>query len=57
MTNEPFKGVVKKMVANKGSAYHESYIVVRQKRDAIITEDLNLRKIFHTVFFIDINFQ
>ena len=25
--------------------------------DAIITEDLNLRKNFHTVFFIDINFQ
>lgn len=140
MTNEPFKGSVQKMVANKGSVYREHYIAVRfpfrvatevptcfeaihptyfpyihQKKgferltgdddrstllettpgiydgylccvgtsatmgykennsniqnyaeeifgemfdvDAITTEDLNLRKNFHTVFFIDINFQ
>ncbi len=25
MTNEPFKGSVQKMLANKGSVYHEPY--------------------------------
>lgn len=29
MTNEPFKGSVQKMLANKGSVYHEPYIAVR----------------------------
>ena len=28
MTNEPFKGSVQKMLANKGSVYHEPYIAV-----------------------------
>lgn len=26
MTNEPFKGSVQKMLANKGSVYHEPYV-------------------------------
>ena len=29
MTNEPFKGSVQKMLANKGSVYHEPYVAVR----------------------------
>ncbi len=29
MTNEPFKGSVEKMLANKGSVYHEPYVAVR----------------------------
>ncbi len=29
MTNEPFKGSVHKMLANKGSIYHEPYVAVR----------------------------
>lgn len=29
MTNEPFKGSVQNMLANKGSVYHEPYIAVR----------------------------
>ena len=29
MTNEPFKGSVEKMMANKGSVYHEPYVAVR----------------------------
>ena len=29
MTNEPFKDSVEKMLANKGSVYHEPYVAVR----------------------------
>lgn len=29
MTNEPFKGSVQKMLATKGSVYHEPYVAVR----------------------------
>lgn len=29
MTNEPFKGSVQKMLANKGAVYHEPYVAVR----------------------------
>ncbi|MBL6467932.1 MAG: DEAD/DEAH box helicase [Mogibacterium sp.] len=29
MTNEPFKGSLEKMLANKGSVYHEPYVAVR----------------------------
>lgn len=29
MTNEPFRGSVQKMLANKGSVYHEPYVAVR----------------------------
>ena len=29
MTNEPFKGSVQKMIAQKGSVYHEPYVAVR----------------------------